>query len=136
VNRNLITWIVLAVLIAAGVVAGAVALVDKRAREDVGRQVAEMTGGDPHRGQAALKDYGCATCHTIPGVAEARGLVGPPLTGFANRVYVGGVAVNSVEDLIAWIRDPPSLSPRTAMPAVGLPQDAARDIAAYLYTIR
>ena len=136
VNRNRITWIVLFVLIAAGVVAGAAALADKSAREDVDRQVAEMTGGDPHRGQAALKDYGCVTCHTIPGVAEARGLVGPPLTGFANRVYVGGVAVNSVEDLIAWIRDPPSLSPRTAMPAVGLPEDAARDIAAYLYTIR
>ena len=135
-NRELLAWIVLAVLIAAGAVAGTAVLVDKRAREDVGRQVAEMTGGDPHRGQAALKDYGCATCHTIPGVAEARGLVGPPLTGFANRVYVGGVAVNSVEDVVAWIRDPPSLSPRTAMPAVGLPEDAARDIAAYLYTIR
>ena len=70
-----------------------------------------MTGGDPHRGQAALKDYGCATCHTIPGVAEARGLVGPPLTGFANRVYVGGVAVNSVENLIAWIRRPAIAEP-------------------------
>jgi cytochrome c len=136
VKRNVIAWIIVIVMVAVTAAAGALALTEKRAREDADRQAAEMTGGDPRRGRTALKDYGCITCHTIPGIAEARGLIGPPLTGFANRVYVGGVVVNSAENVIAWLRDPPSFSPRTAMPAIGLPENAARDIAACLYTIR
>jgi cytochrome c len=134
-TRNGITWTLVLGVAAVGAVAGTVLLLDKQAAEDTNRQAAEMTGGDPRRGRIALNEFGCGTCHTIRGVAEARGLVGPPLTGLAQRVYVAGVAVNSVEDLIAWIRDPPAKSPRTAMPAVGVGEQDARDITAYLYMI-
>lgn len=95
-----------------------------------------LTGGDPSRGRALLRPYGCAQCHTIPGVRGADGLVGPPLAGIANRVYVGGVVTNTPQNLIRWIMDPQAIDEKTAMPAVGVTEDQARDIAAYLYTLR
>ena len=95
-----------------------------------------LTGGDPTRGRALLRPYGCASCHTIPGVVGADGLVGPPLAGIANRVYVGGVVTNTPQNLIRWILNPKAIDPMTAMPSVGVTEDQARDIAAYLYTLR
>lgn len=101
-------------------------------REDA----AILTGGDPSRGRALLRPYGCAQCHTIPGVPGADGLIGPSLAGIANRVYVGGVVTNTPQNLIRWIMDPQAIDAKTAMPAVGVTEDQARDIAAYLYTLR
>ena len=37
--------------------------------------------------------------------------------------------------MVRWIRDAPSLSPGTAMPAMPVSDAQARDIAAYLYTL-
>jgi cytochrome c len=95
-----------------------------------------LTGGGVEAGRAAVKTYGCDACHTIPGVLDARGLVGPPLTQIANRIYIAGVLTNTPDNLIEWIRNPPGVDPRTAMPNLGVDQTAARDIAAYLYTLR
>jgi cytochrome c len=101
------------------------------------RAAAEMTGGgSPARGRAAIERYGCATCHTIPGVRGADALVGPPLTQVASRAYVGGVLTNSPENMIRWIRDPRAVDPLTAMPTLGVTDQDARDIASYLYTLK
>jgi cytochrome c2 len=97
---------------------------------------ARMTGGDPSRGPALLRSFGCAQCHTIPGVTGARGQVGPPLTGIANRVYIGGVLTNTPDNIVRWIVDPKAVDSLTAMPVVGVSEAQARDIAAYLYTLR
>src|SRR6185312_8248977 len=35
--------------------------------------------GDPHAGKVLIENYGCGSCHTIPGIYTARGVVGPPL---------------------------------------------------------
>jgi hypothetical protein len=35
-------------------------------------------GVDVDAGRVAVKTYGCDAGHTIPGVVDARGLVGPP----------------------------------------------------------
>ena len=95
-----------------------------------------LTGGDVEAGRVAVKTYGCDACHTIPGVVDARGLVGPPLMQIANRIYIAGVLTNTPDNLIEWIRNPPGVDPRTAMPNLGVDETAARDIAAYLYTLR
>lgn len=95
-----------------------------------------LTGGDVEAGRAAVKTYGCDACHTIPGVVDARGLVGPPLTQIANRIYIGGVLTNTPDNLIKWIQNPPGVDPRTAMPNLGVHETEARNIAAYLYTLR
>ncbi len=100
------------------------------------RSAAELTGGDPARGRVLMRSYGCQSCHTIPGVTGANGLVGPPLTGMASRSYVAGVLVNTPDNLIRWILDPRAVDPLTAMPNVGVSPADARHIAAYLYTLR
>src|SRR4051794_29465655 len=66
------------------------------------RAARSMTGGDPHRGRAALTRYGCSTCHTIPGVRGAPALVGPPLDRIASRSYIAGVLTNTPDHMIRW----------------------------------
>jgi len=98
--------------------------------------VPSRTGGDPERGRALIAGYACGACHHIPGVRGARGVVGPPLDRFALRAYIGGRAPNTPENLVRWVQDPSALAPGTAMPAVGLDEQQARDVAAYLYQLR
>lgn len=97
------------------------------------REVLASTRGDPHRGELAIGQYGCGSCHVIPGANRARGMVGPPLTDFAQRTYIAGNVYNTPNNLIAWIRRPDSIEPGTVMPTLGVSEQDARDIAAYLY---
>lgn len=92
-----------------------------------------MTGGDPDHAPAIFRRYGCSGCHTIPGIPGADGRAGGPLAGLSKRVYIAGVLENSSDNLVAWIVSPRSFSPRTAMPATGISEQEARDLAAYLY---
>lgn len=92
-----------------------------------------MTGGDPGRAPALFRRYGCAGCHEIPGIPGADGRVGGSLSGLGERVYIGGVAENTSDNLVRWIIDPQQFSPRTAMPATGISEAEARDLAAYIY---
>jgi hypothetical protein len=48
----------------------------------------------------------------------------------------GAVPNNVLGDLAAWISDPPSLKPGTAMPKLGLSPDEAFVAASYLYAIQ
>jgi len=97
---------------------------------------AVYTGGDAHRGKQLIQQYRCGACHVIPGVRDADGLVGPPLMWWARRTYIGGELPNSPENLVRWIRDPKAVEPGTAMPDLGLSDQEARDVSAYLYTLR
>jgi cytochrome c2 len=94
-----------------------------------------VTGGDVRRGVGAVSRHGCPACHTIAGIANARGLVGPPLTGIATRRYIGGVLPNTPANLVRWIRDPKAIDEKTALPVLGISGQDATDIAAYLYSI-
>ncbi|SOE17149.1 cytochrome c2 [Hoeflea halophila] len=87
---------------------------------------------DPQRGAELIVQYGCGACHDIPGIRAAQGTVGPDLHDFAQQSYVAGVLPNRPGDLTRWLLNPPAHSPATAMPDLGLKQDEARDIAAYL----
>lgn len=101
------------------------------------REASALTGGgDPHRGRDAMRRYGCNTCHTVRGVAGARSNVGPPLDGIGSRVYIAGVMSNTPANMVHWIQDPPAVDSLTAMPNVGVTERDARDIAAYLYSLR
>jgi cytochrome c2 len=93
-------------------------------------------GGDPERGRLLLRQFGCGTCHRIPGVAAARGGVGPPLDGVARRVYLAGTLPNTPDNMARWIRDPQGVDPRTAMPDMQVGEAHARDMVAYLVTLR
>lgn len=92
--------------------------------------------GDAENGKLLLRQFGCGACHEIPGVAAAKGRVGPPLAGIAGRVYIAGVLPNTPANLAAFIRSPQMADPRTAMPDLGVTEEHARDMAAYLGTLR
>lgn len=94
---------------------------------------ARVEGGDPDRGQEAIRQYACPACHLIPGITGKAVFVGPRLHNLADRIYIAGVLPNTPENLVAWLRDPPAIDPLTAMPRLGLTERDARDIAAYLY---
>jgi cytochrome c1 len=100
------------------------------------RVYAVYTGGDWHRGAETIQKYRCGACHVIPGIRDANGYVGPPLNSFAKRTFVGGEVPNQPEYLVQWIKSPQSIEPGTAMPTLGLSDQEARDVAAYLYTLR
>jgi cytochrome c2 len=120
-------WIVIAVN-AALLMGGCRALEEPIARH-------EVPGGDAERGRRAFVEYGCNACHTIPGVTGADAQVGPPLTNWAGRGYIAGLFPNTPEYLIRWIQNPQEMIPGSAMPDMGVPETAARDMSAYLYTL-
>jgi len=95
-----------------------------------------VAGGNAERGRVAIQRYGCGACHTIPGIASARGLVGPPLQHIGQRMYIAGVLPNQPENIVRWIMDPPANDAKTAMPKLGVAERDARDIAEYLYSRR
>jgi len=106
-------------------------------REAVGGEVRyAVPGGDADRGKAAIAMYGCGSCHTIPGIRAANGTVGPPLRMWSRRTYIAGEVPNTPEYLVRWIEVPQAIEPGTAMPNLGVSEGHARDIAAYLYTIK
>ena len=95
-----------------------------------------VPGGDPARGAQSFVAMGCASCHTVHGARGPHGRVGPELTGIAAQSYIAGVLPNTPENMVRWIMDPQGVEPRTAMPNLHVTEQAARDLAAYLYTRR
>lgn len=91
--------------------------------------------GSPDRGRQLMTIYGCTGCHVIPG-NEEKGMVGPSLERVGGRAYIAGQFANSRIEMESWIRNPRAMKPDTAMPDVGVSERDARDIAAYLATLR
>ncbi len=101
-----------------------------------GAAAATNFGGDPKRGAELIGKYGCGGCHDIPNIAHANGNVGPPLSRIGTRTYLAGFIRNSPDNMALWIRDPQRILPGNAMPSMGVSQSEARDIAAFLYTLK
>jgi cytochrome c2 len=101
-----------------------------------GREAAPALGGNPEQGRLLLRQFACGTCHSIPGVANAGGKLGPPLEHIAARVYLAGVLPNTPQNMARFIRDPAQFAPRTAMPDMNVTEAHARDMVAYLYTLK
>lgn len=98
--------------------------------------VAELHSPRSRRGAELLHNYGCVTCHTIPGVRGADADVGPPLTRIARRSYLAGRIPNTPANMYRWIRDPKTVDPATAMPNTGVTEEDAGHIVSFLYTLR
>jgi cytochrome c1 len=93
-------------------------------------------GGDAKIGKQLVTQYQCGACHKIPDVAGAGGEAGPDLEKFGRLSYIAGRIPNVPPRLVAWLLDPPALKPGTVMPAMGMTEQEARHMAAYLYTLR
>jgi cytochrome c1 len=62
--------------------------------------------------------------------------VGPPLAGIAGRTLIAGKLANTPDNMVRWLRHTKEVDPMTAMPELGVTEQDARDIAAYLATLR
>ena len=100
------------------------------------RSYPAVTGGTAERGKQVIGSFKCGSCHTIPGIRGAGGVVGPPLMFLSRRTFIAGELPNTPENLVRWVLSPKDVEPGTAMPALGLTDQQARDVAAYLYTLR
>jgi cytochrome c2 len=88
--------------------------------------------GDPERGRVALAQHACRACHMIPGLTGPDTYVGRPLADLAERRFIAGKLPNNQANLVRWIRDPKSIDPDTAMPAMGVSERDALDMSAWL----
>lgn len=84
------------------------------------------------RGALALSAYGCGSCHHIPGIRGADGIVGPPLVDLGRRVYIGRGMPNTPQNMARWIRTPQQFAPGSAMPDMQVSAAHAQAITAYL----
>jgi cytochrome c len=84
-------------------------------------------------GRRLIASYGCGSCHSIPEIPGADAMAAPPLDCFYERSYIAGQLSNTTGNLIKWIQDPQQIEPGTAMPDLGVSEEEAQDMAAYLY---
>ena len=93
--------------------------------------------GDASRGPALAAQYGCNVCHIVPGVDGPQGALGPSLQGVGSRPAISqGAVQNTPENLVKFIQDPAALNPQSSMPPTGVPEADAKDLAAYLLTLK
>lgn len=112
--------------------------------EQKGGPAAPAAGGavaspaDADAGRQLVASKACGGCHVIPGVAGAAGMVGPSLAGVGQRTQIAGgaVRIGGVEDMKKWVQNPAQVKPGTAMPNMGLTDDEAGKVAAFLSTLR
>jgi cytochrome c2 len=77
------------------------------------------------RGAQLFTEHGCYGCHTV-------GKTGTPIAADLTRVG----ARHTEPALRQWLRDPASQKPTAHMPRIAMPDADARDLAAYLATLR
>jgi cytochrome c len=130
-RRSAEAGVAFALMVAAAVAVAAAVQAGNIQRHRLEADARTLTGGDPDRGHDAIVTLGCGACHVISGVTGADGRVGPSLQATSSQVY-GAPGAYTPENLITWIKSPREIRPNTAMPDLGVDDQTARDIAAYL----
>jgi cytochrome c2 len=92
--------------------------------------------GDSAAGAALITKLGCGSCHDIPGIVDAHGMVGPPLAHMGIRQYIAGMLRNTPDNMVQWLRHPQQVVPGNAMPDLAIDDHDARQITAYLATLK
>jgi cytochrome c1 len=104
------------------------------ARAEQRHRAEAITGGYAARGQVLFVNKGCGGCHSMKGVTQASGLVGPVLDGVGQRAIIAGMLENTPENMARWIKEPQTIVPGNAMPNLPMTAQESRDIAAFLYS--
>jgi cytochrome c2 len=106
-------------------------------RGETAKSDAPAPVGSAARGPQLAAQYGCNVCHVIPGVAGPQGSLGPSLQGLASRLAISeGAVQNTPANLVQFIQNPASLNPQSSMPPMAIPENDAKDLAAYLLTLK
>ncbi|MGB9031893.1 MAG: cytochrome c oxidase subunit II [Acidobacteriaceae bacterium] len=94
-----------------------------------------MQDPDVAAGRHIFETEACTNCHSIAGTA-ATGTFGPDLTHLeSRRTIAAGAALNTPENLHAWIQDPDHFKPGALMPAMQLSGEQIDELVAYLTTL-
>ncbi len=93
-------------------------------------------------GQKVFMNKGCVACHTINGVAElAPGsrsrTSGPNLTHVGSRDFIAAHTLkNTPENIARWVKNPQEVKPGALMSNLGLSDQEAKDVAAFLSNLK
>lgn len=91
---------------------------------------------DAEGGRALFTSMACTGCHTIQGIPEAQGKVGPELTHQASNSLIVDVLPNTEENLKKFLKDPAVVKPGTLMPDQGLTDSELDALVAFLRTLK
>jgi cytochrome c oxidase subunit II len=100
------------------------------------QQQAAASSASVVEGRKVFETQACINCHTVKGTV-ATGRFGPDLTHLMSRdTLASGVALNTPENLRAWIKNPDDFKPGSLMPAMKLSDQQLDQLTAYLATLR
>jgi cytochrome c oxidase subunit II len=95
-----------------------------------------MATDGAEEGRRIFETTSCINCHAVAGTV-ADGRFGPDLTHLMSRdTIASGAALNTPENLRAWIQNPDSIKPGSLMPAMKLDDHDLDAVTAYLETLR
>jgi cytochrome c oxidase subunit 2 len=100
---------------------------------------AAAPAGDPlvAQGQKLFLLKGCVGCHSLVAYNAPAGLLGPNLANVGARTYIAaGTLPNTDENLAHWIRVPQDVKHGVLMPNLGVTEDEAKALVAFLRTHR
>lgn len=95
----------------------------------------QVGAGEPEIGRRLIVDYGCVSCHVVPGIDSEPAYVGPPLDHWGRRSYIAGNLTNNEENLVRWLVDPQAVEQGTAMPNLDVTEQDAVNMSAYLLSL-
>jgi cytochrome c oxidase subunit 2 len=110
----------------------------KAAAADTAKAAAQPPG-DPlvAQGEKLFAAKGCVGCHSLVAVNPPKGLLGPNLANVGARTWIAaGTLENTDANLAKWIRNPQEWKQGVLMPNLGVTEDEAKALVAYLRTHR
>ena len=103
---------------------------------------AKPTTPQAEAGQQVFMNKGCVACHSVTGVSElalgARSRTsGPNLTHVGSRDYIAAHTLkNTPENIATWVKNPQAVKPGALMTNLGLTDQEAKDVAAFLFGLK
>ena len=84
-------------------------------------------------GERLFTTKGCIGCHSLQAVNAPKGMVGPNLANIGARSYIAaGTLKNTDENLAHWVRDPQGIKKGVLMPNLGINENEAKALVAFL----
>ena len=109
-------------------------LVDVSSRDPFTTAKGAYAGGSAAKGKEIVESVGCLACHSIGDQTKVRALRG---TSYDIAPELSRVGSKVTPDWIFdWVRNPRHYNPTTKMPNLRLTDGEARDVTAYLATLR
>lgn len=97
----------------------------------------QPTEGLAAEGARIFANSPCIGCHTVQGVENAVGRLGPNLTHYGSRsTFAGSTFRNIPAYLRPWLDNPPRMKPGARMPDYGLSREEIEALVAYMMSLK